>query len=36
MIEITNILEYDVKKLGTTWHEHVKGEWKETVTVTIS
>ena len=36
IIEITNIPEHDVKKLGTTWYEGVDGEFKETATVTIS
>ena len=35
IIEITNILEHDVKKLGTTWFEAVGG-FKEVATVTIT
>ena len=37
MIEKTNILEYDAKKLGKTWWEAIDDkEHKETATVTIS
>ena len=36
IIENTNILVHDVKKLGTTWYEGVHDEWKETTTVTIT